>query len=323
MHATAGTSHLFKVVAIDATGPSSAGTSNAALTVPAAQGDLAATPISAGEVDLSWTDVTGATSYTIERKTGSDDFNPITDPTLAGNSHAFQDTGVEAGTTYTYEIFGTDATGNSTATTLSTLTVPEAVSIATTTVVSTSEIDLAWTGDTGTVDGYRVFRSDHGGDFNQIGDDLDNTVTSFVDTTLDAATDYVYRVVAFNATGQSDNSDTDSLTTLATTPANVTATGVSGSEIELAWDAVDGATGYEVDRQNLDNTWTTLTTSIDSTTTAFADTTADAGTNYTYRVEALDAGGASIPSDPASGLTIRRRSRRTFPQPQSAPMKWI
>ena len=134
------------------------------------------------------------------------------------------------------------------------MTVPAAVSIATTTVVSTSEIDLAWTADTGTVEGYRVFRSDHGGDFNQIGDDLDNTVSSFIDTTLDAATDYVYRVVAFNATGQSDNSDTDSLTTLATTPADVTATGVSSSEIDLVWDTVSGATGYEVDRENLDTT---------------------------------------------------------------------
>ena len=217
MTATAGTSHLFKVVAVDATGSSSAGTSNAALTVPAAQTDFAATPISAGEVDLSWTDVTGATSYTIERKTGSDDFSPLTDP-LDGTANSFQDTTVEAGTSYTYEIVGTDATGDSTATTLSALTIPAAVSISTTSVVSTTEIDLTWTADTGTVDGYRVFRSDHGGTFNQLGDDLANTITSFVDTTLDAATDYIYRVIAFNATGQSDNSDTDSLTTLATTP---------------------------------------------------------------------------------------------------------
>ena len=303
MAATPGTSHLFKVVAVNATGPSSAGTSNAALTVPAAQSDFAATPISAGEVDLSWTDVTGATSYIIERKTGSDDFSPITAPTVAGNVHGLQDTSVEAGTTYTYEIVGTDATGDSTATTLSALTVPAAVSIATTTVVSTSEIDLTWTADTGTVDGYRVFRSDHGGDFNQLGDDLDNTVTSFNDTSLDAATDYVYKVVAFNATGQSADSDTGSLTTLATTPTNFAVTGVSASAIDLAWHSVTGATGYEVDRQNLDDTWTTLTTSIDSTTTSFADTTASGGRNYTYRVEALDAGGASVPSDPASGLT--------------------
>ena len=43
---------------------------------------------------------------------------------------------------------------------------------------------------------------------------------------------------------------------------------VSDSEVDLAWDAVDGATGYEVDRQNLDDTWTTLTTGIDSGTAA-------------------------------------------------------
>ena len=235
-----GTHYLYQIVATNVTGDSAPGTSNSALTVPAAQSDFAATPISAGEVDLSWTDVTGATSYTIERKTGAGTYSPITSPALAGNIHSYMDTGVSPATSFTYEIFATDATGNSTTTqSSSVLTVPAAVTIATTTVVSTSEIDLTWTADTGTVSGYRVFRSDDmGGTFSQLGSDLSNSTHGYNDTTLDAATPYIYRVVAFNATGHSGNSDTDTLTSLAETPGDFAVIGVSTSEIDLSWDAV-------------------------------------------------------------------------------------
>ena len=275
--ATAGTSHLFQIVAVDATGASDPGTSNAALTVPAAQSDFAATPVSAGEIDLSWTDVTGATSYTVERKTGAGSFAPITSPALAGTVHALMDTGVSPATSYTYEIFGTDATGNSTATNSSTvLTVPGAVSITTQTVVGTGEIDIAWTADTGTVSGYRVLRSSNlGMSFTQVGSDLSNSVTSLNDTGLSAGTTYIYRVLALNATGHSGNSDSNELTTIPAIPGDFGVNAVSNTEIDLTWTDVTGATAYEVDRRNLDGSWTTLTSTIDPSDTSYADTGLD------------------------------------------------
>src|SRR6185437_15406789 len=68
-------------------------------------------------------------------------------------------------------------------------------------------------------------------------------------------------------------------------------------------DAVTDATGYQVERQNLDSSWTTLTPALDSLTTSFTDTALSGGTTYTYRVKALDEGGASLPSTTSSGLT--------------------
>ena len=180
-----GTHYTYEVFAVNATGSSTAGTSSTALTVPAAQTDFAATAHSATEIDLNWTDVTGATSYTIERKTGSDDFSVLTSALTSGDN-SYDDTTALPATSYTYEIVGIDATGDSAATQSSALTVPASVTIASTTIVSTSEIDLAWDADAGTVGGYRVLRSTGGG-FSQDGPDLASTVTSFQDTGLDAA----------------------------------------------------------------------------------------------------------------------------------------
>src|SRR5262249_2279570 len=91
-NATPGSSNVFHVYAVNASGTSPAADSNAILTVPAAQTDFAATSVSATEVDLSWTDVHGATSYTIERKVGSGSYVTLTSPALSGAAHSYQDT---------------------------------------------------------------------------------------------------------------------------------------------------------------------------------------------------------------------------------------
>jgi hypothetical protein len=89
---------------------------------------------------------------------------------------------------------------------------PNAPSGLTATVVSSSEIDLAWTDNSSNQTGFQIQRS------------LDNTTwtnlvtvgattTTYNDTGLAAGTLYYYRVAAYNGTGASNWSNTASATT--------------------------------------------------------------------------------------------------------------
>ena len=85
-----------------------------------------------------------------------------------------------------------------------------------------------------------------------------------------------------------------------TVPENVTATPLSASQIDVAWDpSVDpfGVAGYQVFRDTLQVATTSQT--------QFSDTGLSASTTYTYTVRAFDgAGNISAPSDPVATTTF-------------------
>ena len=82
-------------------------------------------------------------------------------------------------------------------------------------------------------------------------------------------------------------------------PTGVTATATS-TGINLAWNAVTGATGYNVYRASSSNgTYTRLNASTPVTTITYTDHTATAG-NWYYRVRAVNAVGESANSTTAS-----------------------
>ncbi|MCP4862416.1 MAG: fibronectin type III domain-containing protein, partial [Alteromonas sp.] len=68
-----------------------------------------------------------------------------------------------------------------------------------------------------------------------------------------------------------------------TTPANLTATAVSGYQIDLSWDASTGVAGYKIYR---DGGGTPIAT---VTGTTYQDTGLSQATLYTYKVSAIDA----------------------------------
>jgi chitodextrinase len=85
--------------------------------------------------------------------------------------------------------------------------VPGAPSNLAGTAVSSSQINLTWTASTGTVTGYYVYRNS-----TQVGT---TSSTSYSDTGLTASTQYSYYVVGYNSNGNSGNSNTVQVTTLA------------------------------------------------------------------------------------------------------------
>ena len=156
------------------------------------------------------------------------------------------------------------------------------------TSISSSEIQLTWDKSTDNimVNKYLIYR-----DGNQISEALTN---SFNDTRLSSSTTYCYSVLAVDTSGnRSTNSTTicaktkpDSDTTPPTTPANLAASALSTSAVQLIWNASSDDTavvGYKIYRDS-------------APVISVADLTAnDVGlkrsTMYCYTVSAYDEAG--------------------------------
>lgn len=89
------------------------------------------------------------------------------------------------------------------------------------------------------------------------------------------------------------------------TPLNLSATAVSASQIDLAWDAVAGATSYNIYRDEPESPTTLVTLVFVSTsaTNSYSDTGLQGLTRYTYWVSAVNAQGASAQSAPDTADT--------------------
>ena len=73
---------------------------------PAAPSDLVATPVSSSEIDLTWTDnATNTTAFRIDRSENGATPVPIPASVSPGMQQAFADTGLNAATSYEYQVF--------------------------------------------------------------------------------------------------------------------------------------------------------------------------------------------------------------------------
>jgi hypothetical protein len=79
------------------------------------------------------------------------------------------------------------------------------------------------------------------------------------------------------------------------------AVAVSGASLMVSWNAVTGATAYDVERQESVGGADFETLAEDVTTTSYTDDTVTPGVEYLYRVIATNADGSSAPSDPEVG----------------------
>ena len=108
------------------------------------------------------------------------------------------------------------------------------------TAVSSQQIDLTWTDNSTAEDGFKLYRSVDGIEFFRTAI-LGPNVTTFSNTGRPAATTYYYRVLAFNASGNTADSNTAVATTFASAtvkpnaPTNLSATAISASQIRLTW----------------------------------------------------------------------------------------
>jgi fibronectin type 3 domain-containing protein len=241
----------------------SGGEGNGGGTAPSAPTNVTATAQSSSSISVSWSAVTGATSYDVYYEIGSSSTK-----NFAGNtsSASYTHTGLQASTDYYYYIKAKNGAGESgyssyssaaSATTQSGSsgggTAPSTPTGVSATAASSSSITVSWSSVSGAT-GYYVYRSSSSsGTYTQVGSP---TSTSYTNSGLSANTTYYYKVAAYNSNGTGSQSSYVSATTQSggggvtkpSTPTGVTAsrTPTSNEYVTISWNAVSGATSYRL-----------------------------------------------------------------------------
>jgi hypothetical protein len=325
----ADTTYSYRVLAFNAAGDSpysntAQATTNAPPSAPNAPSNLVAVAVSTTQIDLSWQDNSNdEISMRIFRCVGTATFcdaNPsnfVEVIALGANNTSWSNTGLSPDTTYSYRVRASNTNGYSDpsntaeATTNPLASAPDAPSNLAVTGVSPSQIDLTWQDNAGDELGFRLERCQGAGcsNFTQVIELAANT-TAYSDTGLQADTAYSYRVLAFNAAGDSPYSNTiegttDSLPAPPTAPSNLAAAGVSPSQIDLTWqDNAGDELGFRLERcQGTGcNTFAQIV-ELPANTTAYSDTSLAAGTTYSYRILAFNVAGDSTYSNASEATT--------------------
>lgn len=233
-----------------------------------------------GSVSLSWTAVSGATSYFVKRSTTSG--GPYTDVASAIAPVSYVDNTATNGTTYYYVVTAQNQGGQGTLSaqvTANPLAAPTGVGA----TPGGGQITLNWTAVTGAT-GYNVKRSTtSGGPYTTVGTP---TSSPHVDPGLTAGTTYYYVITATNSAGAGESANSSQVSGVPTValaaPTGVAATPGDG-QVQLTWDAVSGATSYTVKRLAANGaSYTNVGTGI--TVTNFSDPGLTNGTPQFYVV---------------------------------------
>ncbi len=311
----ADTEYFYRVRAFNSTGSSPYSNEDSATTLPeppAAPSNLNATTVSNTQIDLAWNDNSNnEDGFKIERKLSTAaTFSEIT--TVGANVTSYASTGLLADTSYTYRVRAYNAVGNSaytgevSATTLP--NPPAAPSSLIATTVSNTQIDLAWTDNSGSEIGFRIERKAAGeGSFTEIATTGVGT-TNYASTGLSGNTEYFYRVRAYNAGGNSSYSNEANATTQPdplVAPSNLMANTVSSSQIDLTWnDNSSNEDGFKIERRVPSTPGFITIVTLPANQTSFANTGLTGNTIYIYRVRAFNAFEHSGYSNTARDTTL-------------------
>ena len=280
---------------------------SASVTVPAAPSGLVATAASSTRINLTWTDnSSNETGFKVERaSSATGPFSQIGTASAA----SYSDMSAPVASTSFYRVSATNTAGTSAPSNVASATtsdnVPAAPSGLVATAASSTRINLTWSDNSSNETGFKVERASSAtGTFSQIGT---ATGASFSDTSAPVASTSFYRVSATNTAGASTPSNVASATTPdnpPAAPASLSASGVSPSQINLAWpDSSSNETGFKIERASAAaGPWTQVAVT-GASTTGWSNTGLSASTTWYYRVKASNAAGDSVPSPTASATT--------------------
>ena len=218
--------------------------------LPAAPTALTVTAVSGQAVELAWTDNSAyEESFVVHRAIEYGAYTPV--GSVAADVTTFRDATVSADQTYHYfvrvtrEGFGTGSTNSVKAVTVT--GPPLAPSALSVTPSGSTGVSVSWADNSGTETGFRVERSENGGATWGEAGSVDYAPFEEGGRTSDR--EICYRVVAFNALGDSPASNVD-CTAPPTAPTDLEAETAPGLAIDVTWsDNSSVEDGYVVQRR--------------------------------------------------------------------------
>jgi titin len=337
---TAGQVYVYRVYAITSFGqsekPSAETTVNlksaSSASVPGAPPSLSATAVSPTQVNLSWLAPSNnggyqISGYKIEVKKGSTAYSTLIANT--GNSTTtYSHAGLTTGTTYSYKVYAINSIGTGTAspeasatpTVGSTSSSPAPPTGLVATSASATQINLSWSAPSNNggspITGYKIeYKIGSSGTYSTLVANTVNTAVTYSHTGLTAGQTYTYRVSAINSIGPSNPSPEASVTPTTSSqtttnsapgaPTGLVAMSVSGTQINLSWSAPSNnggsaITGYKIESKKGTGSFEVIVPNTGNAVTSYAHAGLTTGTQYYYRVYAINSIGTSGPSGESS-----------------------
>ena len=263
-------------------------------TIPEAPTNLVATATGQTTISLTWDAVQNATSYNVYSN------GNVVVSGFAQTTYIVKN--LTPGIQYCYEVKAVNEAGESEASESACATtesepeestIPEAPTNLVATATGQTAISLTWDAVPNATS-YNVYNGE-----TVVVSGL--TVTSYTVEGLTAGTEYCYNVTAVNEIGESEHSaeacaTTESVPTAPAAPTNLVATATGQTTISLTWDAVQNATSY-----NVYNGETVVVSGL--TVTSYTVEGLTAGTEYCYKVTAVNEVGESEASTEACATT--------------------
>ncbi|MBI5543970.1 MAG: fibronectin type III domain-containing protein [Deltaproteobacteria bacterium] len=173
--------------------------------------------------------------------------------------------------------------------------------------VGPGRVDLGWVLGPAQVDGVNVDRAAHGKPATIVGI-APGAATAYSDTKANPATLYSYRVIAYNAKGDSlpsvpATATTPAAPTVPAAPSGLAATATSSTEIALRWtDASGDESGFNVYQSTSGGPFT-LRSQVGPNETSTTLSGLAPSTGYGFRVTAFNGAGESLAAGPVSATT--------------------
>ena len=224
---------------------------------------------------LKWNVVTDATGYEIYRAGTDGKYSKITTVT----STSYVDTNVKNNTQYSYKIKAYNAAGASAFSTAASLKKTQISVSKLKADANGSTVQLSWTGGVTGAEGYVIYRRTEGGSYDEIGRTSGNTYSN----TISAGIKYYYAVAVYSGSRTEDKCPEVGVMYLVA-PSGLSVSNTIAS-LTLKWNAVKGATGYEIYRAGTDGKYSKITT---VTSTSYVDTSVKNNAQYSYKIKAYN-----------------------------------
>ncbi|HTW93380.1 MAG TPA: C2 family cysteine protease [Tepidisphaeraceae bacterium] len=179
---------------------------------------------------------------------------------------------------------------------------PAPPSMLTVVIHGPTAIQLSWTEQDTSAEGYFVLRSEAGEAFSPIAQITSSGTMSYTDTTVSSDTAYQYKVESYNAGVTSLTSNTASVTTPLSQPASFAAVAETGG-VELNWSASSSVASYYVLRSSDGNNFSQIAIVTEAGASGYTDDSVTAGQTYSYKIEACN-GRVSSPFTATQTATV-------------------